>query len=1438
MKKKAFLLLTIVFFFLVAEVTADDCQGKITNLVWEIDRDDKITIDVGFENTGPKTCNYRVRLYGENDNCIGCGIGIAGWRKVKPGDSDGVEIVHDDVRDLGKSFRVKLWHVGGAVGVYFDLTVMDSSEKKEIAFDCEGKCKAGGGKEEARSYFSEADCYTALGQVCGEEAICEGKEFEECKECCEEHCEKASISDPSLGDDFEYEDEFWDGCMHECGKSCGSYYEILRIENPSTDDIRVVDPVGYTQTITVYDGDCEQISGDFTDYRVSDVPQCRATQEAVMDFELIFPEKYLQMEDEAAAASESTGKCEILDAWWDKTTATKNEQLRMKFETSTECKEYTIEYKVYLNHWWFFVPDKLMATFQGRENNVWTPVDTKTYYFKVILKEKSGKKQTKASNHIKITDCVDDALLICQGQTEDKYGVTDATRYSKIASQSLPGGKTKHWILDKSRYFDIEGKKCYDPDNDKNYEEYVLVDNLSYVDFVKEKFGKEPLFKKYEREYDDEVYAAYLYCYKTDLKDTTGCREEINYNRYSLERNFSIRLMEVIKPEYMRETKRWNYWQAVDERPHEEVLTGGEEESSKFFGGVWTKIFTLSPLLEDQRNDFKWTAVGDGSVYVGTGFERVDACRFSCDAKKERDTLEECIPVRESGAKVCGGIGRDECSTCYNNDCEEDPTDCTKSSLDPACGGDGINDCGKICKIEAYYSDEGTAATTTFTIPRVDLASLDPDIKVVEVSKNVWQLNHPAFNITERGNLEFEVKNQEFIPVGDTYTIKRQYDVKVENEEDRKKFIINSDIVFNYDLLEEAEELDIKVKHDYGIKLERKIYKVKCETSCCLPCEAGCCGFQHDVMDDGCKLDHTETESSARTVTDNIKIPKVSHSKITDTAEVSITGVIDQFVDDFDEITISGELEVTLNPDILGAFLLQAKSAGIIYRDIVYPVKHLLYKKRSSPPEDGTNTKEYDFSNGYGYEDSESFNFPEQCRKVCPDPQCECPLDDPLKPECVDYSREDEERQERDDCACLPSGCYPNPCVSERTFHEEEGSRIVNGDFEQEIGDFWKVKEGSAERELGGHSGHKLKLDGKISQEIIPAMHSQPYGKLCLEYGVESTSEFKVILTLDGEEESHPICSADSCSKLEGWKKECLEIEGDLSQVELVSDGIVYVDNVNLGKFYDFINFQTFKLSDLEYMDNKMKGWDYLGLFYTDGVVHDKNSYSFEFEVLSKRYLHPRTGEVLTYTLSPEDLLESTMDIYTFFRSETFPLFPPREEKNLYINVIMRDASRITLEYLPKSYMISPGSEVTVNLELFFFKSGEPIPDEYVYLDFLGEDIDEICDDLDASPELECLLEEGVRVVKVKTDDAGRAVFSFKPEHKMTLVANFGGNEKASPSTAWISIPILSMKSPLFSLEFLVLIIIFYLAIFSYRFFQPSRTDIYHWWEELKGKRL
>lgn len=1280
-------------------------------------------------------------------------------------------------------------------------------------------------------------------------------------------------------------------------KEC-DYYGTITIKNPNTEKPEIIDPCKYTKTITIRSKDCEKISGDFDDYKIRDIPQCRYIYYALLGRnELINPEIRI-LEEEAKKKEESDnveeeGKCEITSAMWDVQNAMKGDIVTMLYKTKGNCDYDTAEFLICeddvglnldclnpLSSDDFIEVAKETSKGKNKGEGKWTVKLTDhrgrraeglidldpepfEFYFRVFL-NKNGRPIANAfSNLLIVTDCLDDALLLCQGEKGGKmiYGVTDGLKY-KIVSSTIneKKGEITRILIESQKYREMDFFKCDETSKrGENYEKHLYINDEKYKNFVKKNFGNEPLFKKYSQMYGEDN-ASYIYCYKTDLKYTKACKEAINYGWYSLENNFPLTRLSFIERAYIDEAKKWNLYQDIDEKPSNEILIGDEKKQTS-----WTKIFTVTPKLQDNREHKNWTLSGNGTVYIGAGFE-FDTCKFSCDATQENDAFKGCVKDCDSGEQRCSNCFHD----IQGDKCNKNPEHCRKS--DPSCDI-SENDCGKICKIDAHYGS-GIEAETKVKIPNVkipgereiknqdDCTSVggvckDPalcvgdygchtevigcnpedcccikkvtspkqkenELEIQEISGNVKVIKHPAFNITERSNLNFKIEDAKFIASGDTYTIKRTF----KPESNEKRFIVDSDIVFNYELIEGANELKIDVQNTYTINLVKDIYTASCVDHCCETNDKGECirRSHYEVID--CSFYNTEPEKHIESAKDSFNIEKIHKSNITNTAELNITGVIDKIVNEFDEIEVFGVIDITINPDILGGFEMEAKDSGIYYQALIYPTKHLLFKKKSSPPEkeEEKEFRDCSYDSRFCYK-SKEFNFPDQCKKICPD-QCNCPSEDILRPECTNF--ETGKVEKRQDCVCLPNLCSPNPCTSNRTYHEEEGSFIVNGDFEQDK-DFWT---GDGVISLGGNSGKMLKLNGKISQNLAKPVSSQPYGALCLEFNVNDTNEFKIILTDSNKKVEHIICS-QNCKEIVGWAKKCFQFSGNLSSIELISNGETFVDNVNLGKFYDFVNFETYNMSEAEYKGVKQSPFESLGLFSVDDVIHDGNYYTLTFDITSRKYMNPKTGEAIIYTLTDADILNTTLTIYTFFKNETFKLFPDRREKNLYVNVTLRNATLLKMEYHPKVNAISYGTRASVYLNLSFFETRMPIANEKIYLSFL--DIEDIWK---LNPEgLKREIVDGETFTYVITDKNGIASFSFIPERTTTVQGIFLGNDRASPAIEILEIPVIGISSPFLKIELLILLLIFYIALFSYRFFKPRRFDLYHWWEEFKGKR-
>ena len=813
--------------------------------------------------------------------------------------------------------------------------------------------------------------------------------------------------------------------------------------------------------------------------------------------------------------------------------------------------------------------------------------------------------------------------------------------------------------------------------------------------------------------------------------------------------------------------------------------------------------------------------------------------------------------------------------------------------------GDPAPDSYKIKKCVYPY---GTMlGVTSFTIPDTDIDD-GTAVNKDKIEENKWNITHPAFTLIETGNMPFEITRAYLSKSGDTYTITRIY----KPQDSDREFIVNSDLVFNYNLLDTANELKIDAEHKYISMLRRDKYYVACDEEVCTnevcvldacSCDdfdwhvkkeptyrdihRGCggesrdryqhcwyrrkCNYNEDGDCTGCSCSHkqetklrkriekeTEFIEDVSTTTQHIRIPHVSHENILDNTKINVTGIINQFVDDEGNREISGTINVTLDPDILRMFIFQVNESTISYFPIVYPVKHYLYKKFPSPGDE--ETKVYTHHDSYGYERKE-FDFNEVCKRECPSPRCWCPPDDRFDVTCINDTggefKPNTDSDPSNDCVCPQSDCYPDPCKSKRSFHEEQGIRIRNGEFEKPLGKEyknWAVTKGKVTRVPNGFSGYAVKLEdnGWIKQRITPIpLHTFPYNELCFMYAVEECKSGGYLkLYVNGNEKFKLDCNSYTspyCDLPSGWNRECVEIEDEISSIEFRSNNIkVYLDNVNLGEYYDFVGLYTENRSSMKkYFDIGFKDYDFTGFLTAKANVRQnqtdhKTTYTFDFNTLKISIINS-TGGLEEYTLTAKDIEENAnITIYSHFRNITIDLFPSSPNPN--VNVILREASKIDYEFDTEPWNIKPGEIVTGRLTLTYYDTGIPIRNQPIYIESGSGKVEFL------SPP--SLINDGY----VTTDANGVASFTFKIHCFTILYFYFPGTMVAippatnpvSPANAEAPVGSTEFRSPFFHGEFLanflILILILIFILFSYRLFKRRRTDFGEWWKTLKGE--
>ncbi len=1618
----------------------------------------------------------------------------------------------------------------------------------------------------------------------------------------------------------------------------------------------------------------------------------------------------------------------IKSAEWSAENVFKDDEVTMTIETSNSCSGKDVEFQIWQDDWTFVggmflqpsPDDDYMGTKTSKVNCVdnkckaeakwkaeWItdwPANPPEYYFKAIIKN-AGKVDGRDiddfidSDQLIVNECWDNALILCQHTTEKgliwtetttDYMLIDASRYFQLAKKEFPEiDQTKHWLLDMDKYTIANGKTCMKD----NISKYTIIDNEKYRDYIHNTYGNEEFYKKFKEMYGQD-YADDLYCYKTVLKDTQWC-QDMSREWYGLENNS----LDVVNEKYLNEINKWNYYQDVDEMPSKDTFRDLQYKNSVIFEDVWTKVFTVTPLLNDTRNYLEWTKTGDSSAYAGWGFDRKSICKSSCDAATATNAASGCTE-KSNECDNCEGGGCGDCRKAGGCSTNPDPKDCYKTckvdgrsgyivdadvtnagvvyGIPGDCGGDGFTNyqciwgyscvdstqhkCAKcpssdyellsltMYDRQQYSSDDEPSypkvykcimygvikGETKFSIKDATVPDGVQPVKT-KIKDNVWTITHPAFSITETGNLKYEITNISLTKSGDVYNLTEFY--KPDSSYNKLRFEIDADTNFAYTILPDAGKLQIEINHTYTTSYIKDTYYAACSYAACnCGCSGRSCGNpggQYSYSSAGCGetsswyscggccykcgegsrgcgnyLSSSRKERTTEILTDSVNVsehwgfpwiwnfatggpvgtsPAVAYGKVfvssndklyaldefsgkkiwefnipyystessptaadsmvfvgsgngilyavdektgnlvwsytipsgmqintkpavdkgrvffgsddkkvyalnedngdklwefatngvikssptiaegmvffgsddnkvyaldefsgekkweyvtgddvrssptvsdgvvfvgsddggiyalnvskgnlivyngnliwalfirdaygtigkirtkpavqdyrvffgtmnfkrlyafdrynlgnfiwsygttgdilsspavaynrvffgsndhnftaldgedgdldwiydaggaiqsspaidkgmvffgsvngqvyalsagifpahqergtkggttykfgtgvAEDARIKIEGNIDRYSTGtgFYGETVIGEINITIDPDILGSFVLSAECAFLIYTSQIYPAEHKLTAKESSA---GPIGKSYGFNESYGYENSE-FGYLEQCRKTCP-LACNCYKEDGsfdrLLPNCLGFSEEGESTNNlRTDCACLPDWCYPEQCKSTRTFHEDEGSYIANGDFENGLNS-WVVVSGIATQEPGGVSGYRLRLNPFCSGEItsvtsnayddnldqneidftvtfkntgitacdyrvyvysgstlldkepdfswvtvppgatfiktlttnldpfvsladiatqytvqlkakkgslenwvdyftnccggcaktcvpdgpldwdppagytccggcylssssyftcgaeidndiyqnIPSLSTNPANQICLNYWINHNNpgSFKLTAVVDGTPNEFTVYDgAPSCGIPAGWSKFCTPaINGKLSQVGLKSDIEVFVDNVNLGKYYDFVDLKTFSLEDVEIMDEKLSPKDSFGGISFDDITHENNTYSLRFSTTQ-----------LPYTVFED----ANITLITNFRNITVKLFPASADirENPYVNVKLKKPTMIFVtEIVPGKFNLKPGTQVTIHLLVIDLETNNPLP--------------------------------------------------------------------------------------------------------------------------------
>ncbi len=323
-------------------------------------------------------------------------------------------------------------------------------------------------------------------------------------------------------------------------------------------------------------------------------------------------------------------------------------------------------------------------------------------------------------------------------------------------------------------------------------------------------------YQKYMAMYG-RPYVDYLYCWRIPgLKDTPWCYQKadqptstVNYPWYGFTRmdNGYYRTLQSISDEYIDEINKWNTNVDVKEMPEKSGIEVKEwvpesycthNYDDKLFRNIWTKIFTVTPFLNDLRNNMTWTKTGPGAVYAGGGFRREPACWW--------EDCRRCAPFSDCA--------------CNNG-----------------CGG-------QICCQMAKFVPTSVHNIMEIDVPYTTVA--DGGMTITYNADNTEAtIDNGAVNVISTGNEPFEVSASfskdetkgtyiltiDYTPIGG-------FSGNMEHNPARDQFIIAQDIILKYNLNEDAPTLMPGIKETFSTSLKDKVCN-------CFPippggCPAGC----------------------------------------------------------------------------------------------------------------------------------------------------------------------------------------------------------------------------------------------------------------------------------------------------------------------------------------------------------------------------------------------------------------------------------------------------------------------------------------------------------------------------------------------------------------------------------------------------------------------
>jgi len=266
-------------------------------------------------------------------------------------------------------------------------------------------------------------------------------------------------------------------------------------------------------------------------------------------------------------------------------------------------------------------------------------------------------------------------------------------------------------------------------------------------------------------------------------------------------------------------------------------------------------------------------------------------------------------------------------------------------------------------------------------------------------------------------------------------------------------------------------------------------------------------------------------------------------------------------------------------------------------------------------------------------------------------------------------------------------------------------------------------------------------------------------------------------------------------------RDDCICMEKDQSYMREGTSMRTYHEEENY--YYDFVDLYTMEKENISLMDRNYR------IIPIPSVGDLTGSVGHTMRGLTGTYILNFSAIKFPKKLNVTDFQNASLTVFIHFRNDTttqtFSLFPARDEPNLTIDVRMRNSTKILIESItPGRYNLDPETEIRTVIKLIDSISGEGIPNKDVRMEIEGYGLDQT----------------------ETTNASGRASFFFViGDHSTKVNFLFGGNDRflGNKASDYYDVTPMKMLWWFLSPEVFLLILILIIVVLSYRWFMKGR---------------